>query len=241
MKKDIKWLIITVIIVSFSFFITIVYAFSFNDVFSWISNSFGRITGYVTNVTEACPYECCFKDPTYQDKECEYPKDCEGYKCVNVETTTTTIPSTTTPVVVQEEVKCVFLNSNSEQKCFTSDWKYACRGLGACANTVSGEYGAKLTWGSSCGGEYITTIDSYNDVIEFKCETLVTTTSPQIQITTTTPSTTSTTTVPPETMTSSITSLTTTTIPVTSTSTSTTTLTLTSTTTESTTTTTVTI
>jgi len=177
-----KWLVLGIIFISFSVFTTSVYAFSFNDVFSWISNSFGRITGYFTNVTEACPYECCFKDPTYQDKECEYPKVCEGYKCVIVETTTTMISSTTTPVIVNEKIKCVFVNANSEQKCFTDDWKFSCAGVGSCVAYVSGVNGAKITWKSSCSGEAYTVIDAYDETIGFKCEVIATTTQPQIPI-----------------------------------------------------------
>jgi hypothetical protein len=67
-------------------FITPAYAFSFEDVASWFSNFF-RITGYQAYVNEttttllSCPYECC-TDPSYEKKACEYPKICDGYKCI---------------------------------------------------------------------------------------------------------------------------------------------------------------
>jgi len=74
--------------------ITPAYAFSIEDVFSWVSNIFGgtRITGYevfakdtttTTTALSTCPYECCsVKDPVYQDKACEHPKSCVENKCI---------------------------------------------------------------------------------------------------------------------------------------------------------------
>ena len=49
-------------------------------------------------------------------------------------------------VIVNEPVKCVFLNSNSEQKCHTDDGKFSCSGTGTCIAEVSGEQGTKLAW-----------------------------------------------------------------------------------------------
>ena len=34
--------------------------------------------------------------------------------------------------IITEQVKCAFINSNSEQKCFTADGKFACSGTGTC-------------------------------------------------------------------------------------------------------------
>jgi len=164
-----KWLIFGIIFISFSVFTTSVYAFSLEDIFSWISNIFGRITGYATNVTTDCPYECCLNDPTYTDKLCQYPKTCKDYKCIDVETTTTTI--TTVPIQLKEQVKCVFANSASEQKCYTSDRKFVCSGIGTCIVNVAGEQGTKLEWTSSCGDYAYTVIDGIDQYAEFKCET----------------------------------------------------------------------
>lgn len=106
MKKNIKWLIFGIIFISFSFFTSSVYAFSFNDIFFWVSNFFGRITGYevymndttttietTTTTLLPCQFECC-TDPTYEKKVCEYPKTCKEGKCID--TATTTIQTSTT-------------------------------------------------------------------------------------------------------------------------------------------------
>jgi thiol-disulfide isomerase/thioredoxin len=94
MKKNKKWLIFGIIFISFSVFTTSVYAFSFKDIFSWVS-SFFRITGYqvygnettTTTTLSSCPYECCI-DSNYEKKVCEYPKICKDNKCIDVATTT---------------------------------------------------------------------------------------------------------------------------------------------------------
>ena len=71
---------------------------------------------------------------------------------------------------VKEQVKCIFLNSNSEQKCYTSDGKFACSGIGSCAIGVSGQQGQQLLWKNSCGSEAYTKIDGIDDSMEFNCE-----------------------------------------------------------------------
>ncbi|MBI2135665.1 hypothetical protein HYU06_01180 [Candidatus Woesearchaeota archaeon] len=73
---------------------------------------------------------------------------------------------------VKEQVKCSFLNSNREQKCYTDDGRFVCSGIEACTAEVSGEKGKKLRWKSSCGNEVYTTIDGNNENAEFKCEQL---------------------------------------------------------------------
>jgi hypothetical protein len=77
--------------------------------------------------------------------------------------------STEPPVVLKEQVKCVFDNSNEMQKCYTDDGKFGCSGTGTCVADVSGEKGKKLTWKSSCGGYGYTIIDGDNEYAEFKC------------------------------------------------------------------------
>lgn len=86
-------------------------------------------------------------------------------------------PQPTAPVpapaseIVKEQVKCSFLNSNSEQKCYTSDGKYACSGIGSCLVDVYEPKGTKLEWKCSCSGyPMYTTVDSANEDIAFKCE-----------------------------------------------------------------------
>ncbi|MCX6821703.1 MAG: thioredoxin family protein [Candidatus Aenigmarchaeota archaeon] len=106
MKKNMKWLIFGIIFISFSFFTSSVYAFSFDDIFFWVSNFFGKITGYevymndttttietTTTTLLPCQSECC-TDPTYEKKVCEYPKTCTEGKCID--TATTTIQTSTT-------------------------------------------------------------------------------------------------------------------------------------------------
>ena len=99
-----KWLIFAIILISFSFFTTSVYAFSFKDIFPWISNFFRGITGYevypnetTTTTILSCPYECCLSDQGYEIKECQYPKICKDNKCIDV--ATTTIQTTTTTLL----------------------------------------------------------------------------------------------------------------------------------------------
>jgi len=160
-----KWIII-IIIMSFLVFTNSVYAFSFDDVFSWMGSIFGRITGYATTLL-SCPYECCpSNDPTYEEKACLESKICKENKCIDVSTTTTpTTPS------VKEQVKCIFANSVSTQKCYTGDGKFGCAGVGTCIADVAGEQGIKLEWKSSCGGYAYTTIDGSDEYAEFNCET----------------------------------------------------------------------
>jgi len=77
--------------------------------------------------------------------------------------------STEFPVVVKEQVKCVFANSNEIQKCYTDDGQFGCSGTGTCVADVSGEKGTKQTWKSSCGGYAYTIIDGDNDYAKFRC------------------------------------------------------------------------
>ena len=80
--------------------------------------------------------------------------------------------------ITKEQVKCVFLNSDSEQKCYTGDGKFSCSGTGSCTAQVEGENGKTLDWKSSCGGYASTLIDGVDDSIEFKCEIQETTPTP---------------------------------------------------------------
>lgn len=76
--------------------------------------------------------------------------------------------------LINEQAKCVFLNSNSnsEQKCssYYNDKVFECSGTGACTVEISGEPGKKLAWKSTCVGYPETIIDGQNDEIIFKCE-----------------------------------------------------------------------
>ena len=73
------------------------------------------------------------------------------------------------PVFLDEQVKCVFVNSNEMQKCYTDNGQFGCSGTGTCVADVSGEKGTKQTWKSSCGGYAYTIIDGDNDYAKFRC------------------------------------------------------------------------
>ena len=201
-----KWLIFGIILISFSVFTTSAYAFSFDDIMFWFSNFFKGITGYIIDVNDTttttllpCPYECCLPDQsTYEQKECQYPKNCVAdNKCVEVATSTTT--TTLTTPVIKEQVKCIFTDTDVMQKCYTNDGKFGCSGIGSCIADVAGENGAILVWKSSCPdvGYVETTINGYTKYVAFKCATTTTTTptgtpiseTPQTTVTTIIPST----------------------------------------------------
>ncbi len=81
-----------------------------------------------------------------------------------------TITAKATPVV-KEQVKCVFVNSASQQKCYSDDGRFGCSGVESCLADVSGDKGTKITWKSSCGGYAYTVIDGVNEYSEFECKT----------------------------------------------------------------------
>ena len=75
------------------------------------------------------------------------------------------------PVLVKEQVKCVFKNSEKEQKCYTAEdnSRFSCSGTETCVMDVNGKKGEKLTWKSTCGGYAYTVTDGDNDYAEFNC------------------------------------------------------------------------
>ncbi len=86
------------------------------------------------------------------------------------------------PVVVSEQVKCVFNNSDKEEKCSgTVDGtgeRFGCsgvgdlvavQGVGACVADVKGPKGAKVSWESSCGGSAVTLLDGDSEYANFYC------------------------------------------------------------------------
>ncbi|MDD4271761.1 MAG: hypothetical protein PHF50_03065 [Patescibacteria group bacterium] len=68
-----------------------------------------------------------------------------------------------TASISAEDVKCIFENSDAEQKCYTADGLFSCSGTGGCKVNVSGIKGDRLTWKSSCGGYAYTTMDGLGD------------------------------------------------------------------------------
>ncbi len=90
---------------------------------------------------------------------------------------TTTQPTTTTIQIINEQVKCVFANSDKEQQCtgrsettgYPVSKYFYCSGVGSCVADVSGSYGAKVVWTSTCAGIGTTAIDGVNKYAEFSC------------------------------------------------------------------------
>ena len=174
--------VLTFFLCSLLVFTASVYAFSFGDIPSWLSNFF-RITGYVTYENETntttnsllpCPSECCQPSQTYQTKVCEYPKTCKDGKCVDTTTLyTTTTMETTTTFTIKEQVKCIFTDTDTEQKCYGDGGRFGCYGLGSCIADVVGEAGTKIIWKSSCSdvGYTETTINGNTKYVAFKCST----------------------------------------------------------------------
>lgn len=78
----------------------------------------------------------------------------------------------TVPASIKEQVKCVFTNSNVEQKCYTgNNNSLGCSGLESCVADVAGISGNKLSWKSSCGGYSSTMMDGQNEYATFDCTT----------------------------------------------------------------------
>lgn len=80
-------------------------------------------------------------------------------ECINTET-------------VKEQVKCVFDDYTSAQKCYSTDGLFTCTGTGTCVVDVYGKKGDVITWKSSCGEGYAyTKLDGENDYAKFNCRT----------------------------------------------------------------------
>ncbi|MFH1004518.1 MAG: hypothetical protein V1781_03345, partial [Bacteroidota bacterium] len=81
---------------------------------------------------------------------------------------------------VKEQVKCIFANSNKEQKCYLSEYndKFFCYGKETCIMDVYGYHRQQLVWKSSCGGYGYTTVDGINDNVTFECRIQETTSTP---------------------------------------------------------------
>ena len=72
---------------------------------------------------------------------------------------------------ISEKVFCSFMNSQKEQKCYTSfvNGIATCSGIGNCPAEVKGYKGEQITWKSTCGGYQYTTMDGNDEKIEFDC------------------------------------------------------------------------
>src|SRR3989344_1275335 len=81
-----------------------------------------------------------------------------------------------TPVPIQsylkEQITCIFSNSNSLQKCYTTSGPFfSCYGINSCTMDISGTQEAQISWQSSCGGYTKTVITGSNKEIKFDCST----------------------------------------------------------------------
>lgn len=82
------------------------------------------------------------------------------------------VEETISSLVVQEQVKCLFKESQTEQKCYAASenyYGYGCSGKEACVMDLKGKKGDRITWKSSCGGYAYTTMDGQNEYAEFSC------------------------------------------------------------------------
>lgn len=76
---------------------------------------------------------------------------------------------------VEEQVKCIFKGSTTEQKCYaatdnSSNYSgYSCSGTESCASDIRGINGDKITWKSSCGGYAYTVMNGSNEYAVFNC------------------------------------------------------------------------
>ena len=80
-------------------------------------------------------------------------------------------PINETPTMVKEQVKCIFKNAKTDQKCYTAEDnpRFYCMGTDTCVADVNGKKGEKLTWKSTCGGYAYTITDGDNEYVEFNC------------------------------------------------------------------------
>ncbi|MFO8016687.1 MAG: hypothetical protein R6U32_06280 [Candidatus Woesearchaeota archaeon] len=88
------------------------------------------------------------------------PNGCKDGACI--------LDSTAQPVEeTEEEVKCVFDNSGSRQRCYSDEG--GCSGIESCKVKVTGEKGKSITWKSTCGDRAYTHMDGNNERIGFRC------------------------------------------------------------------------
>ena len=82
-----------------------------------------------------------------------------------------TKPATTTEGIIKEQIKCVFKNAVTPQKCYTAgdNSRFYCTGEGTCVIDVNGNREEKITWKSTCGGYAYTIVDGNNEYAEFNC------------------------------------------------------------------------
>src|SRR3989338_5891503 len=74
-------------------------------------------------------------------------------------------------MLFEEQVKCVFADSDSEQKCYSDDSKFSCSGTGSCiVNIAAPGYGMRIILKSTCGGFAYSFLNQTNKSIELNCQ-----------------------------------------------------------------------
>ncbi|MEK6959473.1 MAG: hypothetical protein AABW59_05530 [archaeon] len=105
---------------------------------------------------------CKFYDNKIQWLQYNY---CEqGYVCSNA----TCVTDPNAPQRVTKEIKCIFQDSSTTQKCYVSTGEY-CSGTNECAMKITGEKGARVDIKSSCGDSVQVVLDSVGQTITFYC------------------------------------------------------------------------
>jgi len=120
----------------------------------------GRICASTKSCPNGCEYGACISYPSV--KECPIGCVCEGdvVSCPVITNETN---------MVKEQVKCIFDDSKTIQKCYVANLNSGCSGVESCAADVYGVKGSKLIWKSSCGGYAYTVIDGINEYAKFGC------------------------------------------------------------------------
>lgn len=132
-------------------------------------------TCYAPNIDQSCTgTDSCTMTIYGTSGSQVYIKACGGYSYSTIDSADETkeFKCEQPAEKVSEQVECVFTNTNTAQKCYTSPGAYSCEGVGSCTIQVNGEKGiTSFTWRSSCSGESYATIDGTNKRFEFKCYT----------------------------------------------------------------------
>jgi len=137
------------------------------------------IAGVTGEVGTRIVWKSSCPDPGYLETIIDGNTKYVAFKCATTtQAATQAVTTTTSAGVVREQVKCVFANSVSEQKCF-SEYGQTCGGTGTCVTDVFGEKGRMLTWKSTCGGYAYTMMDGINEYAEFNCQATTQTTTNQ--------------------------------------------------------------
>lgn len=116
---------------------------------------------------------------------CETPKVCEQgfittFKGCDANCKSIISCQPTAQEEVKEQVKCIFANSKTTQKCYLAEYndRFFCSGVETCVMDVKGYKNQQLTWKSTCGGYSYTAIDGVNDYAKFECNPETTTSIP---------------------------------------------------------------